>query len=229
MSRQERGERPQCQLEAIGLGLVAAQEKDRPAGGWRALGRREVFDVHGVRKHLPRSPRHAEEEIGRALRELALVENVVGGEKGAAERSVDRLGAISRPARIADAVLVHDDGNPATPRQVKQRTQIAWQPGRAEVEQREVARAVRKPLVQLLRLRRSARGPLAGRRNEVVAVEDADARVRRAAGRAAASSVRPPACSARSARCSRPSAHPPCRACATKPSKSSRQRGRSAS
>ena len=116
MSRQERSERPQCQLEAIRLGLVAAQEQHRPAGGW-ALRRREVVDVDGVRQHLPRSARLAEEEVGRALRELALVENVVGGEERSAQRSVDRLGAVTRPARVADTVLVHDDGNPATPRE----------------------------------------------------------------------------------------------------------------
>jgi len=157
---QESGERLERKLETVRLRLVATQ-KEHGATGGSALRWREVADVHGVRQHLPRSAWLAEEAIGRPLRKLALVEDVIGSEKRSAKRAVGRLGAITRPTRISDAVLVHDDGNMATPREEEQRAEIAREPSGAEVEEREVARAIREALVQLLRLGSAACCPLA--------------------------------------------------------------------
>ena len=103
-------ERLERELEPVRLGLVAAEEHDRPAG--RRRPRRERVDVDGVREDLPRPARLAEEPIGRSLAERALVDDVVGGENDAAQRGVELVRALARPPRIGDAVLVDDDPAP---------------------------------------------------------------------------------------------------------------------
>jgi hypothetical protein len=56
----------------------------------------------------------------------------------------------------------------------EQRAQVAWQPGGAQIEEREVDRRVGKPLREALELAGSAGDGLAGLRNEIVSVEHAD-------------------------------------------------------
>ena len=100
-------ERLEAELEPVALRLVAAEQQDRPVG--RRGSRREAVDVDGVREDLPRPRGLAEEEVGRALRERALVDDVVGRLHGRAERDVERLRSVSGPARIGNPVLVDDD------------------------------------------------------------------------------------------------------------------------
>src|SRR6187455_1063305 len=101
------GERPQRELDAVRLRLVAAEDQDRPVRGTRRR-RGEEVDVDGVREDLPGRRRLAEEEVARLLRELALVEHVRCRPKHPAQRPVDLLRSVARPAGVADAVLVRD-------------------------------------------------------------------------------------------------------------------------
>ena len=78
------------ELEPVGLRLVAAEEDDRAAAGSHYRG--EPLDVDRVREDLPRAARLAEEEVGGALAERALVDDVVGGEHRAPERHVELVG-----------------------------------------------------------------------------------------------------------------------------------------
>src|SRR5687767_9790959 len=107
--------------------------------------------------------------VGRALRELALVEHVVGGEQSLAQRPVDLLGAVARPAGVADTVLVHDERDSSPPCEPEERAEVAWEPGGAEVEERERVRGVREALGELLHLRRASGRSLARRRHAIVA------------------------------------------------------------
>ena len=172
--RAERRQRPQRELEPVRLGLIATEEEDGPADGRRRR-RREVRRVGRVVEDLPGPARCAQELVGGALRELALVHDVVGREDGPPQRVVQLVGPLARPARVRDAVLVDDDRRSAPLRDPQERTEVAREPRRAEVEQREVRRRAREALVQLLRLRRSPGGALARRRDVVVPVEHANA------------------------------------------------------
>ncbi len=147
-------ERLERQLEPVGLRLVAAEEDDRPVGRRRAG--REPLHVDRVREDLPRSARLAEERIGRALAEGALVDDMVGGADDSPERLVQLVGALARPARVRDAVLVDDDPRAAPARDPQQGPQVARKVGRAEVEERVVGRAVRPAGGELRELRRAA-------------------------------------------------------------------------
>ena len=73
-------------------------------------------DVDGVVKDLPGPRRLAEELVGGELRELTLVDDVRGREQRAAQRLVQSVGLVAGPARVRDAVLVHNDGRAAAPR-----------------------------------------------------------------------------------------------------------------
>jgi hypothetical protein len=110
--------------------------------------------------------------VGRALAELALVQDVIGGEQRSAERPVELVGGAAGPAGIGDAALVDDDGDVPPPSEPQQWAQVARQPRRAEVEDCEVGRAVRETRSEPLELRRAAGDRLTGRRHAVVAVED---------------------------------------------------------
>ena len=168
--REQRGEGLEPELEPVRLVLVAPEEECRPALG-RALARREMSNVDRVVEDLPRPGRFADPLVGRPLAELALVEDVLGRPEDESERSVDRVRVRACPARVADAVLVEEERNPPAPRVPEERPKVARQPGRSEIENREVGRVVRKPRRQALELRRAARDRLAGGRHVVVAVE----------------------------------------------------------
>src|SRR5207253_5230926 len=121
------------------LRLVAAEQQHRAAGR-RGRSRREPLDVDGVREDLPRATRLGDEAIRRALAELALVEDVVGREERLPDRAVERLVPVAGPGGVADAVLVQDDRNAPPAGEREQRAEVARQPRRAEVEEREIGR-----------------------------------------------------------------------------------------
>src|SRR6188472_4399903 len=171
----DHGERPQRELNPVRLRLVATEDQDRPVRGTRGR-RREEVDIDGIWEDLPRHRGLAEEEVARLLRELALVEHVRRGPKHPAQRPVDLLRSVACPAGVADAVLVRDDGNMSVPREREELAEVLREPGRPEVEDREVRGTVRKAGVELLHLHGAARGALSGRRYTVVTVEDADPR-----------------------------------------------------
>jgi hypothetical protein len=165
-------ERAQRELEPVRLRLIPAEEQHGPAVRRRSR-RREVLDVDSVVEHLPRPRRRSQKQVGRELAELALVQHVLGREQGSTVRPVQALGIRAGEARIGDAVLVENDRDPAAPRQREQRPQVARQPRRAQIDQREVPWIVREALREALELRGAAGDGLAGRRNAVVPVEDA--------------------------------------------------------
>ena len=169
---EQRRQRSQAELEPVCLRLVTAEDEHRAACG-RPPRRRESLDVHRIREHLPAPARLAEKEVGGALAEVALVENVVGGQKRAPQRPVYLLDTIPRPARVANPILVDHDRRAAAPREPEERAQVARQPCRAEVEQREVGGAVREALGEALELRGAAGNPFPRGRHAVVPVEDA--------------------------------------------------------
>ncbi len=92
----QRCERPQRELEAVLLRLVASEEERRGTGE-RRLGGREVRRVDGVVEDLPGAARLPEELVGGALRELALVQDVLGGVT--ARRSGSFSASVSSPAQ----------------------------------------------------------------------------------------------------------------------------------
>src|SRR4029077_2208234 len=77
------------------------------------------------------------------------------------------------PARVCDAVHVHDDRNRTTSRESEQGPEIARRHRRAERENGDAGRVVRDPRRESLELRRPARDRLARARDAVVPVEDA--------------------------------------------------------
>ena len=56
MTRHQRGERVESELEAVRLRLIATEQQDRPACR-RPLGRGKTTDVDRVVEHLPGSGR----------------------------------------------------------------------------------------------------------------------------------------------------------------------------
>ncbi len=177
MRGEESRERLQPELEPVRLVLVAAEEEDGAAFR-RAARRREVVDVDGVVEDLPRPGRRSDPLVGRALAELALVEDVHGLGEDPPKRSVERLGAAPRPTRVAHAVLVDEERDAAPACKPEKRAEVSRQPRRPQVEEREVRRVVGKARHEPLKLRRSARDGLARLGHAIVAVEDSDARVR---------------------------------------------------
>ena len=167
-------------LEPVGLGLVAPEEHDR---AFRRDGaRRDPLDVDGVREDLPRPPRRAEVVVRRPLAERALVDHVVGRRHRAAERHVELVRPLTGPAGVRDPVDVDDDGSASTARRPEERSQVAGQVARSEVEQREAGGVVRPARGELLELRRPARDRLARPGDVVPAVEDAQTGCRTAPG-----------------------------------------------
>ena len=191
MQRQERRERLEPELEAVGLVLVAPEEQDRPVLGG-LLRRREVPDVDGVVQDLPRSGRLGDELVRRALAELALVEDMLGRAEHSTERSVEPVRAAPCPARIADAVLVEQERYATPPYVPEQRSEIARQPRRAEIQEREVGRLVGEAGGQPLELRRAPGDGLTRRGDLIVAVEHAHSR----SGLTAGEQLRPTPCGA---------------------------------
>src|SRR5207247_8436597 len=96
------------ELETVCLRLIAGEEENRTLSG-RRLGRREVTDVDRVVEDLPRSARLRNEGVGGALRELALVQDVVGRLEHTAVPPIQLPRVASRPARVGDAVLIEHD------------------------------------------------------------------------------------------------------------------------
>ena len=115
-------QRAQRDFEPIGLRLVAGEQQH---GRVRRFARCELLDIDGVRQHLPRPAGRSEELICGPLAELALVEDMVGGEQRTAERFVDPLGLVARPAGIRHTALVEDDRNVAPACEREQRAGIA--------------------------------------------------------------------------------------------------------
>jgi ABC-type hemin transport system ATPase subunit len=78
VARAQRGRRLQRELETVRLCLVAAEQECGAVRGGQCC-RSEVMHVDGIRQDLPSPARLSEEEIRGALREVALVEDVVCG------------------------------------------------------------------------------------------------------------------------------------------------------
>src|SRR5205814_5157575 len=116
------------------------------------------------------------------------------------QRTVELLRAlVAGPARIAHAVLVRDHRDPPPPGEPEECPEVSRKPGGAEIEEREVVRAVRKPRRQSLELRRASGNRLSRSGHAVVAVEDPKPRLRvprgeeaRPAGPGSTPACRPP-------------------------------------
>src|SRR5262249_10844856 len=143
MRREKRGERLQAELEAVRLILVAAEQENRAAFR-RAARRREAADVDRVVEDLPGPGRRSDPLVGGPPAELALVEDVLRLREDLPQRTVERRGAVPGQARIADAVLIHDERDAASPGESEQRAEIPGQPRRPQVEEREVRRTIGK-------------------------------------------------------------------------------------
>ena len=172
MRRNQSRQRLEPELEPVRLVLVAA-EKQHGAAARRMLGRSEVLDIDRVVQHLPGPGGLAHALVRGSLAELALVEDVISLPQNPVQRSVEGLGARSCPAGVSDTVLVDDQRDPPPARVPEERPQVARQPGRSEIQQREVGRMIREPRCQALELRRSSGDGFAGCGHTVVSVEHA--------------------------------------------------------
>jgi hypothetical protein len=110
-------EHSQAELEPVFLGLIAAEQQHRAAGGG-VRRRSEVSHVHCVREDLPATARLTEKFVRGSLRELALVDDVLRRRERAPVPIVELLCPVRRPAGIGDTILVDDDRHGAALREV---------------------------------------------------------------------------------------------------------------
>src|SRR5581483_667625 len=117
----------------------------------------------------------AEEAVGRQPAEVALEEHVICGVQAVGERTVDAVGSLAGPTGVRDAVLVPDDGCAAPAGERDQGPRVVRPRARAEVEDGEPAFIVREGLGETRELHEPAVRGLVAAGHPVAPVVDVDA------------------------------------------------------
>ena len=115
--------------------------------------------VHCVREDLPATARLTESSSATVSRTRSGQMTCSAASSARLYPSLSSSVRRPRPAGIGDPILVDDNRNGAALREVEQRPQVARQPRRPEIEQREPTRIVREAGRESLKLRRSAGDP----------------------------------------------------------------------
>src|SRR5205085_1186103 len=127
-----KGERLECDLEAVPLVLVPAEQKRQRT--ITVVCRNEVLRVNGVVQHLPWSLPLSVEPVRRQLAERALEEHVVGFVQQPGARLVHERPALAVPPRIRGAVLVPRERGIALSRELDELRRVERERRRPEIE-----------------------------------------------------------------------------------------------